>query len=340
MEESFDKLKKWLGIKDSLKLFNRKQRGIYSTNPIEKNKIIIKVKSKFLIEYQQIYKLYPIDGIEEANSLVAFFLTKLFFDSDENWMNYLNTFPNDISEFPICWNKSEINNLTLTSAMVDGFTNVNSHLESITNDFEIIKEYNEVNKIIENINDDLFFSTYLKYRILVGSRIFGYIKYGNQTSGMIPYIDMINHSTESNTTWYFDDNSDSFVLVSTCAIPKNHEIVDDYGVSNNVDFLLFYGFTLESSSNPNPILRLNLEEKIYDFSLQSSLDMIEPKENIESIKKKLSNIYNHHIYKLNTNKSNTNKSKTNKSNKNQTINEDIINIYNDEIKVIKHLLKL
>ena len=322
MDKSFDKLKKWLGIKDSLKLFERSQRGIYSTELIEKNKIIIKIKSKFLIEYQKIYKLYPIDDIDEANSLVAFYLTKLVFDSDEYWINYINTFPNDISEFPVCWNKSEINYLTFTSVSTNGFTNLDSHLESIISDFHIINEYNKINKIIENIDDDTFFSTYFKYRILVGSRIFGYIKYGNQTSGMIPYIDMINHSCESNTTWYFDDTLDSFVLVSTCVIPKNQEIIDDYGVKNNVDFLLFYGFTIPTSINPNPILRFEYNENKYEFSLQSNLDT---EDNIFEIKKKLLEIYIHH---------------TNKLDKNKIINKDLINIYNDEIKVIKYLLKL
>jgi len=333
MVESFNKLKKWLGIKDSLKLFERKQRGIYSTEFIEKNKIIIRIKSKFLIEFQHIYKLYQIDGIEEANSIIAFYLTKLFFDSNEYWLNYLNTFPTDISEFPVCWNKSEINNLTLTSVMVnnltDGmannFTSINSYLESIMNDFEIIKEYNEVNHIIENIDDDNFFSTYFKYRVLVGSRIFGYVKHGVQTSGMVPYIDMINHSIEPNTTWYFDDEIESFVLVSTCVIPKNQEIFDDYGIKNNVDFLLFYGFTIQSSINPNPILRLNLGGILYDFSLHTNINDFDSKEITKDIKKKLFDIYNHH---------------TNKLNKNQIFNENLINIYNDEIKVIRYLLKI
>jgi len=58
--DSFDRLKKWLGIKDSLKIFERKQRGIYSTTQIEKNKIIITIKSKYLFEFQYIYSLYQI----------------------------------------------------------------------------------------------------------------------------------------------------------------------------------------------------------------------------------------------------------------------------------------
>ena len=74
----FSKLKNWLNIKDNIKLFNRPQRGIYSTTDIKKNQIIIKIKSKYLLEYNAIYKLYPIDDIEERNSLVAFYILKLY----------------------------------------------------------------------------------------------------------------------------------------------------------------------------------------------------------------------------------------------------------------------
>jgi hypothetical protein len=112
---TFNKLKKWLGINDSLKLFEREQRGLYSTQPIEKNKIIIKIKSKNLLEYQKIYLELPIDGIEEANSLVAFYLTKLYFEKNEFWLNYIESLPMNLSEFPIFWSQNELNNLKYTS---------------------------------------------------------------------------------------------------------------------------------------------------------------------------------------------------------------------------------
>jgi hypothetical protein len=187
-------------------------------------------------------------------------------------MNYLDTFPTNISEFPICWNKSELYKLGLTSLVSSGFTNIDSHMESILNDFEVINEYNKNNKIITGVDNETFFSIFFRYRILVGSRIFGYVKYGMNTSGMIPYIDMINHSIESNTTWYFDDKLDSFVLVSTCEIPKNQEIVDNYGIKNNVDLFLYYGFTLDWSINPNPIIRLCIDTYSYEFGLNIFLD--------------------------------------------------------------------
>lgn len=325
--DSLNKLKKWLGIKDSLKLFEREQRGIYSTEPIEKNKIIIKIKSKYLLEYQQISSIYPIDDIEEANSLVAFYLTKLYFDKNEFWFDYIESMPINISEFPFFWSQQDLNYLKQTSfySIVD--TNYITYLDTIQQDFDIIYEFNIINEIIQNIDmnidRDEFYNTYLRFRILVGSRIFGYNKYGNETSGMVPYIDLINHSETPNTIWYFDDTLDSFVLISTKYISKGEELCDNYGVKNNIEFLLYYGFTLETNQNPNPILSFDLNNTHYFFNLQYDIIQFNyydfEKKNI--LKKKLKNILSHHINKI-TSITNTN----------------IINIFNDEIKIINFLL--
>ena len=40
---SLNRLKKWLGIKDTLKMFEREERGIYTTEPIKEKSIIIKM---------------------------------------------------------------------------------------------------------------------------------------------------------------------------------------------------------------------------------------------------------------------------------------------------------
>jgi hypothetical protein len=318
---SFDKLKKWLGIKDTLKLFEREQRGIYSTIPIEKNKIIIKIKSKYLLEFQYIYSIYPIEDIEEANSLVAFYLTKLFYDKDEFWSEYIKSFPTDLTEFVVFWSEKNLNNIKQTSLYNWRDANYPLHMEKIQQDFDVINDYNHNNQIIQNVDDDEFYNNWLRFRILVGSRIFGYIKFGNETIGMVPYVDMINHSLMPNTTWYFDDGLDSFVLKSTKYINKGEEICDNYGVKNNVELLLYYGFTLDS--NPNPILSFDIGKTNYFFGLDypianlSELDL----NNKNLIKKKLEIIYSHHKKKILF-----------------TTNKDIINIFNDEIKIINFLL--
>lgn len=318
---SLDKLKKWLKIKDGLKLFNRNQRGVYTTENIEKNKIIIRIKSKYLIEYQDIYLRYPIDNITEANSLVAFYLTKLHYEQDNFWKNYLDTMPMDLSEFPYFWPHTKLNHLKQTSFYSNKEINYQSHLDTINQDFEIIEQFNQDNDIILNVSYDELYDTYLRFRILVGSRIFGYLKKGNETSGMVPYIDLLNHSEIPNTLWYFDDDLDSFVLISTRNINKGEELTDNYGNKNNIELLLYYGFTLDS--NPLSILSTQIDNIHYSFT--NDFNVIEISnydvKTKKKLKDKLEKIYINHKKKIQL-----------------CINADITNILSGEIKIIKLLL--
>lgn len=318
---TLDELKKWLGIKDTLKLANREYRGIYTTKPIEKNKIIIKIESKYLLEYQKIYSIFPIDNICEANSLVAFYLTKLYLDKDEFWSNYIKTMPEDLSQFPYFWNIKELNYLKNTSFYSSIITNYPSHLETIQEDFNQIYQYNLENSIISNIDENELWNIYLKFRILVGSRIFGYTKYGEETSGLVPYIDLLNHSSEPNTIWYWDDNLNAFILASTKNIEKGEELTDNYGEKNNVELLLYYGFTM--CSNSSSILSFCSNGIDYLFDLLFDVSKLENinKTNKELLVKKLKNIHSSHIKNLLC-----------------VTNPNIINIYTDEIKIIKILL--
>jgi len=347
--DSFNKLKEWLKIKDNIKLFERPERGIYSTKNIKKNQPIITIKAKYLLEYNYIYSLYPIDDIEECNSLVAFYLLKQYVEqnrdkigkNDSFWSPYIASFPNDISEHLYYWSENKLKQLNNTSLMTHGFYNYHKHMETLQYDWNIIYEYIIHNDLFNNIDydydHDKLYDIYIKLRILVGSRIFGYTKFGIEESGMVPYVDMINHSFESNTTWYFDDNIDSFILQSVVDIPKGVEIVDDYGNKSNIDLLLFYGFTLKN--NPYPLIRINLENQIYELTLDTDLDKINTANTVTELilflnkmKNKINNLYDHHNNMI---------SKIKDDNiKNIYMDEMIIfRIFNDKLKKNFHTIK-
>lgn len=347
---SFNKLKEWLKIKDDIKLFDRPQRGIYSTKNIKKFDQIIKIKSKYLMEYSNIYKIYPIDDIEEKNSLVAFYILIQYLDNKDNakqnwWNPYIESFPDDISEYLYYWPTSKLKLLNNTSIMSNGFHNYNEHINSIENDWEIIydfcqsKEIADLTDIFNNYNFNYLHDLFIRFRILVGSRIFGYDKNEVEESGMVPYIDMINHSFNSNTTWYFDDEQDCFILRATEDIPKGMEIVDDYGDKSNINLLLFYGFTL--SNNPFPILRTSITdpnnniihlELTLNFNLTNIMNKFESKYNF-LIEEKLNQIKNHHEKQLKLFELNKH------HDYNYQYNYNIINIYLDEISVIIRIIK-
>jgi predicted membrane metal-binding protein len=150
---------------------------------------------------------------------------------------------------------------------------------------------------------------------------------------------MINHSFNSNTIWYFDDAQDCFILQATEDIQKGIEIVDDYGDKSNVNLLLFYGFTL--SNNPFPILRTSITdvnnniiylELTLDFNLTNIMDKFESKYNF-LIEQKLNEIKKHHEKQL----------KQFDLNKyydcNSQYNNNIANIYLDEINIITRIMK-
>lgn len=340
---SLNELKNWMNIKDNIKIFDRPERGMYSTKDIKKNQVIIKIKSKYILSYNNIYAKHPINNIDEKNSLVAFYLLKLFKENDEWWLPYISSFPNDISEYLYYWSNNNLKLLNNTSIMTNGFYNYKSHMESLEYDWSVIYSYIKENNLFESNtynNYDELYDLYIKFRILVGSRIFGYKIHDVDDSGMVPYIDMINHSFESNTAWFYDDNIDCFILLATKDILKGMEILDDYGNKSNIDLLLFYGFTLPN--NPYSILRVKINNKIYEINSNLIINMNEiideldesyPTDTVgtmylininkeDNFKNKIKYLYDHHINELVKIK-----------------DQNIKNIYIDEIFIMKQLIK-
>ena len=66
---------------------------------------------------------------------------------------------------------------------------------------------------------------------------------------MIPYADLLNHSNCPNTEWYFDDESDCFIVRSTTPILAGEEIFDTYGNKSNDILYMYYGFTISDNKN-------------------------------------------------------------------------------------------
>ena len=218
--------------------------------------------------------------------MVAYFLVIENNKSNSFWKEYINNLPDNLDEFLYYWDEKKLNLLKSTSLTTEDFYSFNDHIECIKSDFEIINFYNNNYNILD-IDEEDFFEEFMKMRILVGSRIFGYEKDNVEESGLIPYVDMINHSKDSNTTWYYDDKKNSFILEATEDINKGDEINDDYGEKNNIDFLLYYGFTL--NNNDDPILRIKLENDSLEFTKYNYSELIndENKKEILNILKKI-----------------------------------------------------
>ena len=61
---------------------------------------------------------------------------------------------------------------------------------------------------------------------------------------MVPYADMLNHSSKPNTKWNFYDESNMFYLVSNKDLLTGEILTDSYGDKPNYQYLIYYGFIL------------------------------------------------------------------------------------------------
>ena len=47
---------------------------------------------------------------------------------------------------------------------------------------------------------------------------------------LVPYVDMVNHSSNKNTKWYYSPDRNGFVLEAVSDIRRGGEVFDSYGV--------------------------------------------------------------------------------------------------------------
>jgi len=74
------------------------------------------------------------------------------------------------------------------------------------------------------------------------SRIFGITVNGVKTDGFVPFADMLNHRRPRQTTWFYSDDLEGFVIEACDDIPRGSQVYDSYGRKCNSRFFLNYGF--------------------------------------------------------------------------------------------------
>lgn len=107
-------------------------------------------------------------------------------------------------------------------------------------------------------------------RFIVSSRIFGITVNGVKTDGFVPLADMLNHKRPRQTTWYYDDKRNGFIIEACDDIPRGEQVYDSYGRKCNSRFFLNYGFiNLNNDANEVPItVFLNKDDIGYEVKLK------------------------------------------------------------------------
>lgn len=142
---------------------------------------------------------------------------------------------------------------------------------------------NQINEKIEDIKIDynlickevpefaqFSLEEYSEVRMMVSSRIFGITINGVKTDGFVPYADMLNHKRPRQTTWFYSDERQGFIIEACDDIPRGSQVYDSYGRKCNSRFFLNYGFiNMNNDANEVPIIvHLNKEDPGYEVKLK------------------------------------------------------------------------
>lgn len=164
-----------------------------------------------------------------------------------------------MGDFPIFFTEDE-------KAFLKGspFLNqINEKIEDIKVDY---------NLICKEVPDFAQFSLeeYSEVRMMVSSRIFGITINGVKTDGFVPYADMLNHKRPRQTTWFYSDQREGFIIEACDDIPRGSQVYDSYGRKCNSRFFLNYGFiNMNNDANEVPIIvPLNKSDPGYEVKLK------------------------------------------------------------------------
>jgi histone-lysine N-methyltransferase SETD3 len=172
---------------------------------------------------------------------------------------YLKTLPQDFSHFPLNYPEELLKELKGTC-----------FLEQIEHKkLDMKKDYLNIVAVEESF-ERFGLQKFCEARLLVSSRVFGIVMEGQKTDALVPMADMLNHRVPKQTSWFFCDRNNGFVIQSLRDIPSGHEVFDSYGQKCNSRFLLHYGFVLPNNPH-NEAVTMTL------YSLSTSTSPISSK---------------------------------------------------------------
>ena len=169
--------------------------------------------------------------------------------NQQEFAEYLDILPKGLNDFPIFFTDSELKYLK-GSPFLD---QVHEKIEDIKTDYDLIcKEVPDF--------QEFTLREYSEVRMIVSSRIFGIQVNGVKTDGFVPLADMLNHKRPKQTTWYFCDERQGFIIEASDDIARGDQVYDSYGRKCNSRFFLNYGFiNLNNDANEVP-MDVNLNE--------------------------------------------------------------------------------
>jgi len=242
-------------------------RGVKTRSDITKNEIIMAIPKDCLISLETVYDTAYGKKIQEfmykelyspKHCLLSSFL--LYEQKNKKYKYYFDLLPQNYDNFPIFYKTEELDFLKGSPFLA----------QIVEKKEDMKKDYNKLCGYLPNFSQ-FSLNSFCKARVLISSRIFGISIGKKKTDVLVPFADLLNHRRPKQTQWYYDDNSESFIIQAIEDIKEGSEIFDSYGKKTNSRFLLNYGFCLEDNNTSEYLMTIYFNEKYPLFETKKKI---------------------------------------------------------------------
>ncbi len=229
----------------SIKYNSQENREIISNKDIYMGESVLEVPIKCILTTEMGKKTDIAKEVFEKNiplisnhNWIAFILLELLKGKEKwnLWKSYLNILPKKFDKNPIFFEQKYLKYLQGSQCL----RKIKKRQLLLLKDYEILSKNCVLMK-------GYTYKEYIWARTVVITRIFGIVVNGIKTQVLVPYADMLNHTLNPKTRWYFDDKDKVFRIVARSDIVKNESVYDTYGRKCNSRFFVNYGFVLNNN---------------------------------------------------------------------------------------------
>jgi len=226
------------------------ERAIEARHDIRDGTHILRIPRNCLITTRDVKRSQIGKSINKSRCLVrsqhtwfaAFLLQERSLGDKSRWKCYINSLPKQFPTIPLNF-KSDSGLLRLLrgSSSLDKIQAMRKELQ---------REFKELCKHVKEMFE-FELHEFIWARTCVLTRIFSIEIKKKEVDALVPLADMLNHCNRPQVSWYFEDETDSFVVTAETQISGNAQIFDSYGKKSQTRFFVNYGFTIDRNHRLN-----------------------------------------------------------------------------------------
>ncbi len=235
--------------------------GAHALSAIAPDEVVLRVPARSIMSTQAARRssigrtIAGAGGAEEDDhTLLAAYLASERRAGRSFWQPYIAALPREFPEMPVFFGEREL------SLLRGSFT-----LEQIAARRQSLKRAHDDLRRVREL-DWLKQDEFIWARLVVSSRVFGMTIAGEETIGLVPGADMLNHAPEQATSWGYCDEEEAFLVEALRPFSVGEPVHDSYGAKCNGCFFVDYGFALERNSANRAAIMLPTDPDLADVA--------------------------------------------------------------------------